>query len=1049
MFGVWRRLWDVEEQASGPYATEEESLRQLRRLLLFFSPLRDGGDVARLRWYGSRQITTSDVVPCVGEQWPAAYGQLQTACLIALKTSRQRDYASDREILGILAFVARHSTHTTAEAIRYYEALVSTPGLPKEQLQGALLAPLQHSAEAYTGVVVLLARPLDVDMLQLLRAAIDPEALSRAVAQLDLARFDTRNDTRKRLWLLGNLIFVTRRSTTLLFTDAVARLLGPLADEVSFEEAVLDIDNQTYDQEILSKLAGAPLNTYLHQQITSLLDRHSIQNLLAGHQNNNLRGSTDAQILAGYALTLLRCFPTKADDIRMWLHLGPTSSDSSPTPTQFLWEAAKSSLVFADIWATSRGVVSLLKTAYPTQQQKDDWTIVLVFLEMFTFDLKIMDDEEFMGNSPVRKRNSAVPIPDVARLVTFLKNLGFTLYYDAAELNEATPPRRERASAMETKSLTVAGLPGLTIDYLKGLVTGLLRSIYERDSRRKFLLPDHWLMTDRFDMTMFIPGVVAEEESRNQVREQDDEDKDDDSDDDDDLEPAGRIGSSGVYARARLLRSQEARARAQRKASRKRYLESVAPRLEILQNMPFFIPFYTRVQIFRQFVRHDQEKRRNGHVDPDLWRQNIMFQPQAQGGPPRDLLARHHAKIKRGEEFQDAYDQFYALGADLKEPIQITFVDRWDMPEAGIDGGGVTKEFLTSVISQAFDPGKAGGGGDQERFFVENEQHLLHPNPVAFENLKVRCGERGFGEDSMQVREEFRELYRQYEFLGRIIGKCLYEGILVDVSFAGFFLKKWALTGGSGSVAGESHYRPSINDLRELDEGLYRGLLAVKHADDAEELGITFTVNDFVGSSPDGKKGQKVIETELIPNGSEIAVTNENRLAYISKLATYRLQLQDWKQSRGFLRGLSEIVSPSWLSMFNQTELQTLIGGAGGGIDIEDLRRHTTYGGLYVIGDDGEEHSTVKMFWDVMKGFEEGERRKVLKFVTSTPRGPLLGFGVLEPRFCIRDSGGDESRYPSASTCVNLLKLPVYRDREGLRGKLLGALEGSGGFDLS
>lgn len=681
LFDSWRELWDLQEQANGPYATAEESLRQLRRLLLFFSPLRDPGDVSRLRWYGSRQIITSDSVPCVGGQWPAAYAKLRTACLVALKTGQQRDQASDQELLGILAFAARCSTFTAADAVAYYDVLVSTPGLPNDQLQGALLAPLKHSKEAYAGLITLLARPLDLDMLRLLRAAIEPEALSRAVAELGVG--PETLESRSRLWLLGNMIFVIGRSTSLRFNDAIARLLGPLADEVDFEGQVLDMENNSYDRTILSKMTGAPLNTYLYQQVSSLLDKHAVQNLLAGHQNE-VGGSTDAQVLAGYALTLLRCFPSKADDIRMWLHLGSNNSDV--TPTQFLWDAAKVSAIFSEVWKTSRGVVALLKTALPTQQQKDDWTLVLVFLEMFTFDLKIMDDEEFMGNSPVSKRNSAVPIADVSRLVTFLKNLGFTLYYDAAELNEATLPRREEASqaarrfkstseralATETKSLTVAGLPGLTIDYLKGLVTGLLRAIYERDSRRKFLLPDHWLMTDRFDMTMFIPGVVAEEESRNQVREQDDEDRDDESDDD--LEPTANIGRlGGAYARDRILRSQEARARAQRKASRKRYLESVAPRLEILQNMPFFIPFHTRVQIFRQFVRHDQEKRRNGHVDPDIWRQSMMFQPN-NGQPPRDALARHHAKIKRGEEFLDAYDQFYDLGADLKEPIQITFV---------------------------------------------------------------------------------------------------------------------------------------------------------------------------------------------------------------------------------------------------------------------------------------------------------------------------------------------------------------------------------------
>jgi len=29
-----------------------------------------------------------------------------------------------------------------------------------------------------------------------------------------------------------------------------------------------------------------------------------------------------------------------------------------------------------------------------------------------------------------------------------------------------------------------------------------------------------------------------------------------------------------------------------------------------------------------------------------------------------------------------------------------------------------------------------------------------------------------------------------YRFIGRILGKAMYEGILVDVAFAGFFLAK-------------------------------------------------------------------------------------------------------------------------------------------------------------------------------------------------------------------------------------------------------------------
>ena len=84
-----------------------------------------------------------------------------------------------------------------------------------------------------------------------------------------------------------------------------------------------------------------------------------------------------------------------------------------------------------------------------------------------------------------------------------------------------------------------------------------------------------------------------------------------------------------------------------------------------------------------------------------------------------------------------------------------------------------------------------------------------------------------------------------------------------------------------------------------------------------------------------------------------------------------------------------------------------------------------------------------------MKEMSDDERRAVLKFVTSTPRAPLLGFGTLNPRFSIRDAGRDQDRLPSTSTCVNLLKLPMYEDERTLKEKLLYSVFSGAGFDLS
>ena len=320
-----------------------------------------------------------------------------------------------------------------------------------------------------------------------------------------------------------------------------------------------------------------------------------------------------------------------------------------------------------------------------------------------------MDDEEFVGSG---QKAGGISLADVADLVTFLKNLGFTLYFHSADLR----PEEDRKSSQsdpaglsryfgntgrahpiernEPKPKPIAGLTGLTTEYLKGLVTSLSRAIYDRDSRRQFLPADHWLLTSVFDMTSFIPSVVAEEQSRHQVQELEGGESESESEDDGDdssVRTTGALDSS---------RSSEARARAQRRISRRRYLEAVAPRLEILQNVPFIIPFVTRVEIFRHFVELDQFKRRHGFTDPDAWRHYMMTRSASHGGMlPHARILRHHAKIRRKHEFEDAFDQFYELGVDFKEPIQISFVDEYDIPEAGIDGGGKSSDRRWSKLS--------------------------------------------------------------------------------------------------------------------------------------------------------------------------------------------------------------------------------------------------------------------------------------------------------------------------------------------------------------
>lgn len=407
------------------------------------------------------------------------------------------------------------------------------------------------------------------------------------------------------------------------------------------------------------------------------------------------------------------------------------------------------------------------------------------------------------------------------------------------------------------------------------------------------------------------------------------------------------------------------------RALTKRQLSHLSPRLGVLNNIPFAIQFETRVLIFRRFVENDK------------WNRN------------GDTRGRIDVSIRRGHIAQDGYDRL--AEADLRAPIAITFIDQFGEPEAGIDGGGVFKEFFTSLCKEVFDSDRG--------LWLANKRNEIYPNPHSYATEPHNLN--------------------WYRFIGRILGKALYKGILVEVPFAGFFLAKWL------------EKQSFLDDLASLDPDLYQGLIFLKnYTGDVEDLALNFTVaiEDFGVAKA----------VDLIPDGSNVPVTRENRLQYIYLTSHYRLSKQIKLQSEAFFEGLSDMIDPKWLRMFNQQELQILLGGVNAPVDVQDLRAHTQYGGLY----DNDE-PTIQTFWKVLEDFDQEQQRLFLRFVTSCSRPPLLGFKQLSPLFAIRDAGSDEDRLPTSSTCVNLLKLPRYKSEKKLHDKLLQAISSGAGFDLS
>nr|XP_057916398.1 ubiquitin-protein ligase E3C [Doryrhamphus excisus] len=401
--------------------------------------------------------------------------------------------------------------------------------------------------------------------------------------------------------------------------------------------------------------------------------------------------------------------------------------------------------------------------------------------------------------------------------------------------------------------------------------------------------------------------------------------------------------------------------------------------LAILTELPFVVPFEERVKIFQRLIYADKR---------DV---------QGDGPFPNGIIV----TIRRNYIYEDAYDKLSPENEpDLKKRIRVHLLNAHGLDEAGIDGGGIFREFLNELLKSGFNPNQG--------VFKTTNEGLLYPNPAA----------------EMLVGESFT---RHYYFLGRILGKALYENMLVELPFASFFLSK--LLGTSADV--------DIHHLASLDPEMYRNLLFLKsYEDDVEELGLNFTVvNNDLGEA-------QVVE--LKAGGKDIPVTTANRIAYIHLVADYRLNKQIRPHCLAFRQGLANVVNLEWLRMFDQQEIQVLISGAHVPICLDDLKKFTNYSGGY-----SSTHPVIQIFWEVVEGFTDEEKRKLLKFVTSCSRPPLLGFKELYPAFCIHNGGNDLDRLPTASTCMNLLKLPEFYSQQQMRNKLLYAIESSAGFELS
>ncbi|KAL9583545.1 MAG: hypothetical protein Q9203_005037 [Teloschistes exilis] len=344
--------------------------------------------------------------------------------------------------------------------------------------------------------------------------------------------------------------------------------------------------------------------------------------------------------------------------------------------------------------------------------------------------------------------------------------------------------------------------------------------------------------------------------------------------------------------------------------------------------------------------------------------------------------------VRRDQVFLDSYKfMHFKSGDEIKYgKLNIRFHG-----EEGVDAGGVSREWFQVLSRQMFNP-------DYALFVpVASDRTTFHPNKLS------------------KVNEEHLDFFK---FIGRIIGKALYEGRALDCHFSRAVYKR---------ILGKT---VSIKDMETLDLEYYKSLLWMLENDITEIITETFSVEteDF-----------GVTETvDLIENGRNVSVTEENKHEYVQLVVEYRLTGSVQAQLGKFLGGFHDVVSPELIAIFNEQELELLISGLPD-IDVDDWKNNTEYHNYSASS------SQIQWFWRAVRSFDKEVRAKLLQFVTGTSKVPLNGFSQLEgmngfSRFNIHRDYGNKDRLPSSHTCFNQLDLPEYDSYEQLRQQVYTAV---------
>ncbi|ODQ47649.1 hypothetical protein PICMEDRAFT_71697 [Pichia membranifaciens NRRL Y-2026] len=373
----------------------------------------------------------------------------------------------------------------------------------------------------------------------------------------------------------------------------------------------------------------------------------------------------------------------------------------------------------------------------------------------------------------------------------------------------------------------------------------------------------------------------------------------------------------------------------------------------------------------------------------DFRRKLVYFRSQP---ALRILPGQCHIKVRRDCLLEDSFREVMRqTPEDLKKRLMIKFEG-----EEGLDYGGVSREFFQQLSHEVFNPAYG-------LFkYASSDNYTLQINP----NSNINP-----------------EHLNYFKFVGRVVGLAVFHRRFLDAFFVGAMYKMML------------RKKIVLQDLESVDSEMYKSLCWMLENDITDILYESFSVEE-------DRFGEKVT-IDLKPNGRDVEVTNENKREFVELKTEWIISKPVEGQFRSFMEGFNELIPQELVQVFDERELELLIGGLAE-IDIDDWKKHTDYRGYQ------ESDEVIQWFWKAVSEWESEQRARLLQFTTGTSRIPVNGFKDLQgsdgPRRFTIEKAGEIDQLPKSHTCFNRVDLPPYKDYDALKKKLTIAVENTIGF---